>query len=182
MKKILTGCLALGISICGFAEAPPADGILAFVRRKLPNAPIELTGVLKVRTKRGGTKTIHPVKMKIDWSATTPTAYYRVNKETLQITWKNNSPGYQFSNHKNKPTSDIFKTGLSWADLSFSMLWWPGSKLIDKEKKMDRDCYVVDVPVPDSQNTMRLWIEKEMGILIEFQTLDIQLAEKRING
>jgi serpin B len=66
----------------------------------------------------------------------------------------------------------ILDTGITWADLSFSVLWWPDSKLIREEKKINRDCYVVDVPVPDSQNTMRLWIEKKMGMLLEAQTLD----------
>ena len=163
----------------GYSEPIPADDILAFVRSKLPNDPLKLMGTLKVRTKSGYTKTSLPVQMELDWGAATPTAHYHIGKETLQITWKNDQPSFQFSNTKNQPTSDILGTGLTWADLSFSMLWWPNSKLIDEEKKINRECFVVDVPVPGSENSMRLWIEKNMGMLLEVQTLDPRKKELR---
>ena len=87
-------------------------------------------------------------------------------------TWKNNKPYYTFSNADNTPTSDILGTGLTWADLSFSMLWWPNSKLVGEEKKINREAYVIDVPIPDSELFMRLWVEKYMGMVLEAQTLD----------
>jgi serpin B len=39
---------------------------------------------------------------------------------------------------------------------------------------------VVDVPVPGSSNTMRLWIEKKMGMLLEAQTLNAGKKETRL--
>lgn len=150
----------------------PADDILAFVRTKLPDDPLKLTGTLKVRTKNGFTKANLPVAMELNWGAIRPTANYRIDKESMDITWENDLPTYTFSNDRNTPTSEILDTGITWADLSFSVLWWTGSKLIDEEKKINRECYVVDVPVPESGNTMRLWIEKKMGMLLEAQTFD----------
>jgi hypothetical protein len=156
------------------SELLPGDSILAFVRSKLPNDPLKLTGTLKVRTKKGFTKISLPVQMELNWGASTPSANYRIGDESLKITWQNDLPDYTFSNNRNTPTSNILGTGLTWADLSFSVLWWPNSKLIDEEKKINRECYVVDVLVPDSENTMRLWIEKKMGMLLEAQTLDAE--------
>jgi hypothetical protein len=63
--------------------------------------------------------------------------------------------------------------------LSFSVLWWKNAQLVDEAKKINRECYVVDVPVPGSANTMRLWIEKKMGMLLEAQTLDADKKEIR---
>lgn len=172
-------CLALTVSISGFSEPVPADAILEYVRTKLPSDPIKLAGTLKMRTKKGFTKTSLPVEMKLDWGADTPSANYRIGEESLEITWKNEQPSYRFSNVRNTPTSDILGSGLTWADLSFAVLWWPDSTLIDEEKKINRDCFVVDVPVPDSDKTMRLWIEKKMGMLLEAQTLDAGKKELR---
>ncbi len=172
MKKILLICLASLCSAGAFAQPIPADTILEFVRIKLPSDPVKLTGTLKVRTKKGFTQTSLPVEMDLDWGAKEPTANYRIGNESLAITWSNNTPTYLFSNPKNSPSSSILDTGLTWADLSFSVLWWPNSQLIAEEKKINRDCFVVDVPVPESDNTMRLWIEKKMGMLLEAQTLD----------
>jgi serpin B len=170
------------VSLCvfrGFAEAIPADDILAYVRTKLPSDPIKLTGTLKVRTVKGFTKTSLPVAMQLNWGAAVPTATYRIGDQSLKITWKNNQPGYRFSNPENKPASEILNTGLTWTDLSFSVLWWKNAILVKEEKKINRDCYVVEVPIPDSNHTMRLWIEKKMGMLLEAQTLDSRKKEIR---
>jgi serpin B len=179
LKKNYLSALALVVCLGGFAEPLPGDGILAFVRTKLPSDPLKLTGTLKVRHKNNFTEDPLPVEMDLDWGADTPSANYRIGGESLRITWNGDVPAYEFSNSKNTPTSSILGTGISWADLSFSVLWWPDSKLIDEEKKINRDCYVVDVPVPGSPNTMRLWIEKNMGMLLEAQTLDAKKRELR---
>ena len=172
MRTLLFVLLLSSCYIAGAAPHPPADDILAFVRTKLPDDPLKLTGSLKVQAKNGFTKANLPVEMELDWGAASPTAIYRIDKETLTITWNNDVPAYSFSNPANTPTSSILGSGITWADLSFSVLWWPNSKLIGEEKKINRDSYVVDVPIPDSENTMRLWIEKKMGMLLEAQTLD----------
>jgi len=177
MKIWLAAVLTLSCVLQGSAAPIPADDILAFVRSKLPDDPLKLTGTLKVKTKNGFTKTNLPVVMKLDWGADRPTADYTIDQESLNITWNNDKPAYAFSNPRNTPTSDILDTGITWADLSFSVLWWPNSTLIREEQKINRDCYVVDVPVPDSKNIMRLWIEKNMGMLLEAQTLDAKQKE-----
>lgn len=172
-KQLLAGFVFL-CALCGYSNPQPAGHILAYVRTRLPDDPLKLMGSLKVRTKNGFTKANLPVEMDLDWGAATPRAAYRIGDESMEIAWKDGKPAYRFSNDRNRPTSDILGTGLTWADLSFSVLWWPDSKLVGDEMKISRECYVVDVPVPDSSNTMRLWIEKNMGMLFEAQTLDAQ--------
>ncbi|HSR87702.1 MAG TPA: serpin family protein [Pontiella sp.] len=177
MKKLLLFVLLFTGAVYGHAEPIPADDILAFVRTKLPDDPLTLTGSLKVKTKNGFTRSSMPVVMELDWGAAVPTATYRIDEETLTITWKDGQPDYAFSNPDNHPGSMILDTGITWADLSFSVLWWADSKLVREEKKINRDCYVVDVPVPDSDNSMRLWIEKKMGMLLEARTFDAKQKE-----
>jgi serpin B len=177
MKKLLLILSVALCALCGRAEPVPADDILEFVRSKLPGEPVKLTGSLKVKAKNGFTKANLPVAMELDWGAAQPTAAYTIDKESLTITWQDSKPIYAFSNEKNTPTSDILGTGITWADLSFSVLWWPGSKLIDEARKINRDCYVVDVPVPNTPHTMRLWIEQNMGMLLEVKTLDAEMKE-----
>ncbi len=179
MKRLLLPVLSFSFALCSLAEPLLADDILAFVRSSLPSDPITLTGRLKVRTANGFTKANLPVVMELNWGAKKPFAHYRIDTESLDITWENKQPRYTFSNDQNTPTSDILETGITWADLSFSVLWWSGAQLIDEEKKINRDCFVVDVPVPDSPNTIRLWIEKKMGMLLEAQTLDAKKKQIR---
>jgi len=172
MRTMVFGILAFCVVSCGAVEQPPADDILQMVQAKLPSDPIKLSGSLKVRTRNGFTKSNLPVKIKLNWGAEPATAFYQIDNESLTITWTDDKPHYRFSNAENTPTSDILGTGLTWADLSFSMLWWPNSKLVGEEKKINREAYVIDVPIPDSENIMRLWVEKYMGMVLEAQTLD----------
>jgi hypothetical protein len=175
MKHILLVGILTFCSLTGIAQSPQSgDDLLSFVRSKLPSDPIKLSGTLKVRTKKGFTKASLPVSMELNWGAEQPTARYQIGDQSLKITWKEHQPSYLFSDTKNQPTSDILGTGLTWADLSFSVLWWPNSKFVAEEKKINRECYVVEVPVPNSEKSMRLWIEKKMGMLLEAQTLDAQ--------
>lgn len=178
MKKWLSLIVIFAFVVCAYAQTPSGDDILRYVRENLPNEPLKLTGSLKVKAKNGFTSANIPTVMELNWGAAAPTAVYRLGEpgskdyEQLTITWNNEKPSYAFSNSKNKPTDTVLNTGISWADLSFSVLWWPNAKLTGEETKIQRDCYVVEVPVPDSKNTMRLWIEKEMGMLLEARTLD----------
>ena len=112
MKNFLLTSLIFLCALCGYSEPIPADDILAFVRTKLPSDPIKLTGTLKVRTKKGFTKTRLPVEMEINWGATIPTATYRIADQLLKITWNNDTPTYNFSIPGSLPTSEILDTGI----------------------------------------------------------------------
>ena len=170
MKKIVSLFL-LSFAVSSWS-APSADGLLAFVRDHLPKEPLELTGTLKVQAKNGFVQARQPVQIRLNWGANPPAANYKIGEESMQVIWKNKTPEYHFSNPKNRPQSPILKTGFTWADLSFAVLWWPNSKLIGEGRKINRACQIVEVPVPDSDLKMQLWIEKKMGMLLEAQTLN----------
>lgn len=172
MKKRLPLVLLLLAASCGLAEQRPADDLLAMVRERLPVDPIRMAGSLKVKAPNNYTKSSRPVEIALDWGAAPPRAQYTIGGEALTITWHHDVPAYLFSDTGRRPTDTILDSGITWADLSFSVLWWPGSRLVGEERKLDRDCYVVEVPVPGSTDTMRLWIDKKMGMLLESLTLD----------
>ncbi|WP_372795921.1 outer membrane lipoprotein-sorting protein [Pontiella sp.] len=171
MKNILLAGTLLLSSFCFAAEQPSADHILGMVQKKLPSRPLKLTGKLKAKAKNGFTKS-YPVTMELDWHAEPATAHYKIDSEELTITWQGDTPNYTFSKAGQAPTSEILGTGFTWADLSFAVLWWPDSKLVGEDKKLNRDTYIIDVPVPGSENIMRLWIDQYMGMVMEMQTLD----------
>jgi serpin B len=176
MMKCFLLAASLLISLPAWAD-PSGDEILALVRSRLPTDPLRLTGNLRIQAANGFTKTRIPVEIKLNWGEPTPSAQYTIGPETLTITWHNNTPHYTLDNANGAvadfdPDSEILSTGVYWTDLSFSMLWWPDAIFIQEEKKINRRCYVVEVPVPHSDETMRLWIEKEMGMLMEAHTLN----------
>jgi len=170
MKKLFL--LFLLSFIASSWGAPSAEELLAFVRDRLPHEPLLLTGTLKVQAKNGFVQSRLPVQIRLDWGANPPEANYKIGEESMQVIWKNKIPKYQFSNPKNTPQSPILKTGFTWADLSFAVLWWPNAQWIGEGRKINRACQIVEVPVPDSNLKMQLWIEKKMGMLLEAQTLD----------
>lgn len=179
MKKTLISLLLLAFLLPSYSEPIPADDILEFVRLNLPAKPIELVGKLKISTKNNYTKSL-PITINLNWGAPQPTASYYIGTpkkktfQSLHITWKNAQPSYQFSDPKAQPSDEVLGTGITWADLSFSMLWWPHSQLIGEEKKINRNSYIIDIPIPDSPNKIRLWIDKKMGMLLESQTFNPQ--------
>ena len=168
MKKMLL----LFILFCGLPAwtEQTADDLLAFVRDHLPQEPLRLTGTLKVQAKNGFVQARSPVEIQLNWGAEPPEARYQIGEESMRVIWKEANPQYQFSTPKNTPQSPILKTGFTWADLSFAVLWWPHSRLLGEGRKINRECQIVEVPVPDSDRKMHLWIEKKMGMLLEAQT------------
>lgn len=174
---ILAGTLALNLFAFA-ADDPSADHILEMVQKKLPSRPLKLTGKLSAKAKNGFKK-VYPVTMELNWHAEPATAHYQIDKEELTITWKNDEPNYTFSKAGQESTSEIMGTGFTWADLSFSVLWWPNSTLVGEDKKLNRDTYIIDVPIPGSENIMRLWVDQYMGMVMEAQTLD--QSEKQLS-
>ena len=178
MKKLLILAVLFAAVFQSHAQPQTGNEILAFVRSRLPADPLKLTGSLKVKAKNGYTKANLPVEMELHWGAANPSATYRIGEpgtkqyQDLTIIWQNGTPTYAFSDPLQKPTSTILGTGITWADLSFAVFWWPNAKLTGETTKINRECHIIEVPVPNTDQSMRLWIEKNMGMLLEAQTLD----------
>jgi hypothetical protein len=83
----------------------------------------------------------------------------------------------------------IQSTDISWMDLALDFLWWKGGKVLQSDEVRGRSCYVVEVPAPadacaprpagtgdgaaDTRYAkVRLWIDKELHMLLRAQGMD----------
>lgn len=183
-KRLFIPIYALSLLFLGRAEGlPSAEQILDAVRQRLPQQTVHLIGSLRVKAKNGYVKSNQRVQIDLELGSIPPKASYAIgdpgsaDQQTLSIVWDGTGPSYELTKNGTKvntldPTADIMETGVSWADLSFSALWWENPKLIDTSRKINRPCYVIDIPVPDTPDTMRLWIDQKDYLLLEAQTLE----------
>ena len=86
--------------------------------------------------------------------------------------WIKLKPTYTFSNSSTKITDDISSTKMTWGELSFSFLWWKNAKIIKMSKKINRSAWLIEIPYPESDNTLRVWIDAEMLFPLEVQSLN----------
>lgn len=91
---------------------------------------------------------------------------------------------------------------VTWMDLTLAFLWWGGGRLAGEDTIRGRPCYLVDVPVPPSlaravpaagtpkpataghaapptYATVRLWIDKQVAMLLQAETLDASARPNR---
>ena len=184
-KSFLLACMTLLPALAALPdeETPQtAEDVLAFVQSRLPRKALRLSGTIRVKAKNGYVKAPIPATMEWRRDAVPPTATYRVGNEksgvvSLTVTWLDGDPQYRFSDPDLKPDAPIFDTGLRWSDLSLGFLWWPDPVLVGHEKKLNRACFVLEIPDPRrADRRRRLWIDRKTGMVLETRTLD---AERR---
>ena len=61
---------------------------------------------------------------------------------------------------------------MSWDELSLGFLWWKNSKIIKTTKKINRLVWLIEIPNPNNLNTLMVWIDKEMLIPLEVQSIN----------
>jgi hypothetical protein len=61
---------------------------------------------------------------------------------------------------------------MSWNDLSLGFLWWPNATLIGPARKINREAWLLEIPVPNHTDHLRIWIEQEMAMLLEVQRIN----------
>ncbi|MGD9874219.1 MAG: outer membrane lipoprotein-sorting protein [Kiritimatiellia bacterium] len=167
------------------AEEPTAQDLLALVRAALPDAPMDVQARYHSKTRRGEIETEGRVDIHTEWGGMIPSAKYVLRdlfgeeQQRFEISWDANggasisistgSPPVAVENPD--PTAQVAGMDFSWADLSFSFLWWKDARLSGTEKKKGRLCHVVDVIAPDPETGayagMRLWIDPEIGLLLQ---------------
>ncbi len=131
-----------------------------------------MRGTLRMRARNGYTLNLLPAAIDLCFGTPVPTAVYRIGDETFRIEWHNGEPRYTFSHPALQPDETITGTSISWNDISLAFLWWPNARRIGVTKKINRACHLLEIPVPGQPQIMRLWIDKNMGMLIEAQTLN----------
>lgn len=168
-------CILLFVTSAYAKDLPPAPQILAAARAQLPPYPVEMSGVLKQWAANGFMKKALDVEMVLDWSAVPAKAEYKISDpknefvQTVKIFWKESGVEFEFSENGEKkeidPFDQIFDSGVTWIDLTFSFLWNQQAETIGTDKKLGKACYLISIPRPGG-NEMRLWVEKETGRLL----------------
>lgn len=174
----------------GLPEAEGGDELMAQVRAALPTIPLQLSGELQSRDRRGNIVRVTPVEMNLDWGAATPQAQYMVldrfgaTQEKLHVKWPDRATP-EFSWWSGDPLTEqsladldqsIAGLDLTWADLSWSFLWWDGARRIGSERVRGRYCEIVELPAPADQGysfeAVRLWIDPGVGLFMRADTVD----------
>ncbi len=171
-------------------RSPPSGPLLlAAVRTSLPTHPIAIDARLTARRRNGDIEKILYAGVDLHWGAAPPRATYTIrdrfgeDRERLRITWRDvgqieraYARGRPLEPAEAPPWfAPIAETDLTWADLSLSFLWWKDAETVGTEEKRGRLCYIVDTrpPAPvEGIARVRLWIDAEIKMILEAQTLD----------
>jgi len=166
---------------------PSADQLLRDVVARLPTDPIHVSGELIVRKRRGVPVASFGFELNADWGALPPRASYHIRDafgrdlEQLTITHAGNATyDYRVGSPPQQAglpdlSGPIQKTDLSWTDLTLAYLWWRGGTVVGEESIRTFDCYILDVPAPQTANQgpqstysrVRLWVGKKAPLLLQ---------------
>lgn len=155
-----------------FLFANGADFVLSQAQDNLPKESLELNGTLRIRTPNGSDKFINSIHALLKFGNKIPSAKYQIADKELLIQWYENDPNYTFSDPSLKISDEISSTKMSWEELSFAFLWWKNSKIIKTTKKINRLTWLIEIPHPNNLNTLMVWIDKEMFIPLEVQSIN----------
>ncbi len=161
-----------------------AQAVLDEVLARLPLEPLNVTGSLVVRRRRGVVERELAFDMFLHWGAEPPAARYVIRDavgqqlETLSVTHEAAGPRfeYQAGGRSQDATPDMLssriqRTDISWTDLTLSFLWWPGGVILGTEPVRGRTCYIVEVPSPGGVTAayakVRMWIDTSLFMLLE---------------
>jgi hypothetical protein len=189
-KCLLLLFLIGGLPVAGRAEWPDGAELMARVRAALPAVPLEMSGELQARDRRGNMVRMLPVEMRLDWGGQPPTAQYVVRdrfgaeSERLQLAWP--APGEMtFALFAGDPPVAVEEADLQrsiagldlyWSDLTLAFLWWEDAEVAGTERVRGRSCYVVDVPAPPGAQSpyagVRLWIDQEANLMMQADAYD----------
>jgi len=179
-------------------QPPAAQELLDAVVARLPQEPLRMTGDLVVRKRHGIVVRQLGFELFVDWGRTPALARYTLRDafgtdlEQLRVTRP--AGGASVFDYacgqplKPAPVPDLFaplqESDLSWMDLALSFLWWKGAVLVGSEEVLGRPCYVLEVPAPRLSRPVaaapasqpyarvRLWIDKELPILLQAEGMN----------
>lgn len=183
-------CLAtlLSCALAGSGQAqstPTANDLLGDVIARLPPEPLLITGDITHKKRKGFVERTLTFDMAVHWGANPSVACYTVRNalgtELEQLTvlrMQGGQPLFRYaagSPLEDADTPDLFApiqdTDISWMDLTLSFLWWPDGRIVDTDTIKGYDCYVVEVPAPDSvpgqYAKVRVWIAKKIHMLLQ---------------
>ncbi len=166
------------------STCPPAAELLSRVVASLPDVPLTVTAQLQSRSRTGQREKTLNAEMRLDWSGRPPSARYTLSDafgdplEALNIVWRRGRRSYEYLAGPGLApaavpdlSAPVQGMEVSWMDLSFSFLWWPGGETVGAEKIKGRYCCIVDLPAPEGEGGIyagvRLWIDPQINLLLQ---------------
>jgi hypothetical protein len=140
--------LLLSCLLPSLLTAQTAQEILQQVHLHLPQQSLTFSGTLNRKNANGFNRVSLPIQSTLRLGETPARAHYHIGETTLDLHWENNQPTYTFSDATLKPTHEIDDSGMSWNDLSLGFLWWPNATLIGPARKINREAWLLEIPVP----------------------------------
>lgn len=177
---------------------PTAQQLLDEVVSQLPREPLDISGDLILRKRRGIELRELKFQMLLKWGDNPATAQYVISDgfgrelEKLTVSREHGKePVFTYSSgtgrsDEKRPdlVAAIQGTDISWMDLTLSFLWWPGGRIAGNEDVLERPCTVVEVPAPAGQAgayaRVRIWIEERHRMFLKAEGLDANGKSVRV--
>ena len=168
-----------------------AADILQACTVNLPREKMVLTGILAVRRQRGFILSENPYRLELEWGASPPRAevtFFAPESTNILERVVMTRDGSQteltlFSGPEmrvSKPPSLVACVGgtdLTWLDLTMDFLWWRDVRMDGEGRTKGRMCDIIIAtppsPIPGCSG-MRLWIDRNLGFLMQAEQLDHQ--------
>ena len=187
------------------AKAPPkltleasAADVLAACREMLPRRPIELTGALILRNRRGivQKECDYRLVMRRSQEATLLSVRLFARHETNELASVTIArrgaarPTIQLmsggtTQTVGSPLDRVMDTDVTWLDLTFDFLWWTDAAYeVEREGETvhGQTCMVILVRPPakiEGLEAVRLWADKKTGCLMQAEQLGEELKPLR---
>jgi len=167
---------------------PDGDELLRQVQSRLPRDHLIFPGTIRGTTIAGKRVSV-PVEIDLNWAATQPTATYTLLDErglpslAMRVVWvPNQEPIIEYRSGSSlslvpnvRITDKILDLELTWSDLALSFIWWRNGRTLGGGiKKLNRRCFLVEVPAPHWEsrlyNKAQLWIDDNERMVVQGQT------------
>ena len=158
------------------AAEPTATDVLANCQAMLPTRPVELTGALVLRNRKGIVRSEYSYTLVLDRSRTPAEISVEIRERDStnvlkRVTLKRPGP---------IPEGHVMDTDVTWLDLSMDYLWWKNPRFEaerEGESVHGQKCSVILVDPPDAAaglHSVRLWADKKNGCLLQAEQLDAE--------
>ena len=181
MVCMAAGWLAAAIVLGAETKSPAvpaveltAADVLANCQAMLPTRPVELTGAIVLRNRKGIVRSEYGYTLVLDRSRTPAEISVEIRERDgtnvlKRVTLKRPGP---------IPEGRVMDTDVTWLDLSMDYLWWKNPRFEaerEGESVHGQKCSVILVDPPDAAAGMRpvrLWADKKNGCLLQAEELD----------
>lgn len=181
MLSVAVGLLAATVVLGAETESPAvpaaeptAAEVLANCQAMLPTRPVELTGALVLRNRKGIVRSEYGYTLVLDRSRTPAEISVEIRERDgtnvlKRVTLKRPGP---------IPEGRVMDTDVTWLDLSMDYLWWKNPRFEaerEGESVHGQKCSVILVDPPDAVagiRSVRLWADKKNGCLLQAEQLD----------